>query len=89
MYSSRAASLIHRHPLWNWPVGRQLLCRSVLGLMPEGLGLTLSGFALLLGLSRAALFVFVAANLIALGLLIGRPRAAEPGWMRTRAPDKP
>jgi hypothetical protein len=57
MSFSRAAILIQRHPFWNWPVGRELLCRSVLGLVPEGLGLMLSGFALLLGLERVALFV--------------------------------
>jgi hypothetical protein len=82
MYSSRAVDLVQQHPFWKWPVGREILQRLVLAWIPEGVGLLLAGVARLVRLEEVGLFAFIAANLIAGALCIGRPYWAEPHWMR-------
>ena len=89
MYSSRAVDIVQRHPVWRWPVGRQLLYLSGLGLVPEGLGLMLGGVATLMRQEKAGLFAFIAANLLVLGLIITRPDWSKPQWMRANSAPRP
>jgi hypothetical protein len=85
MYRSpRAVELIRRDPLWRSQLWRELVYLAVLGAVPEGLGLILSGLLAGVGQETLALLVFIAANLLVLGLWLARPAWTTPYWLRDK-----
>ena len=83
MYRSpRALDLIHLDPFGRSPLWRELVYLAVLGMVPEGLGLILGGLLGLIQQYALAVFVFLAANLLILGLWLARPAWTKPYWMR-------
>jgi high-affinity Fe2+/Pb2+ permease len=85
MYRSpRAVELIRRDALGRSQLWRELVYLAVLGAVPEGLGLILSGLLAAVGQETLALFVFIAANLVVLGLWLTRPAWTKPYWLRDK-----
>jgi hypothetical protein len=85
MYRSpRAVELIRRDPLGRSQLWRELVYLAVLGAVPEGLGLILSGLLAGVGQETLALLVFIAANLLVLGLWLARPAWTTPYWLRDK-----
>jgi hypothetical protein len=83
MYKSpRAIEVIRREPFSKWPWWREAAQLGVIGAVPEGAGLVLSGMAHLLHADVIGVFAFIAANLVVLGLWLARPKWARPYWIR-------
>jgi hypothetical protein len=84
LYRSPRALALLRDPFGRSPLWREVVYLGVLGAVPEGLGLTLSGVLSLFRLDVLALLVFIGANLLVLGLWVARPAWTKPHWMRQK-----